>query len=215
MTKYCRYQDYVIKNGQLVGEFEEMYRDFQDPWEQTTREEFAAEKSIALNAIEALNSKTVLELGCGLGRFTKRIKALGTPLVVGMDVSATAIEKARSEIPECTFEVGDILDYEIYERYKPDVIVMAEISWYVLGKLEKFKTFLREKMPETFLIHLLNTYPDGEQKYGQEFFSDLPGILRYFDMNYVEYGSVHKPFHGNCDRTYFIGRYAKVGQTKL
>ena len=31
LTKYSRYQDYVIKNGRLVGEFDEMYRDFDDP----------------------------------------------------------------------------------------------------------------------------------------------------------------------------------------
>lgn len=33
--KYQRYQDYVIRDGRLVGEFEEMYRDFDDPWGQS------------------------------------------------------------------------------------------------------------------------------------------------------------------------------------
>jgi SAM-dependent methyltransferase len=215
MTKHGRYQDYVIKNGKLVGEFEEMYRDFQDPWEQTTREEFASEKSLALNAIKALNANTVMELGCGLGRFTKRIKEAGVKNVVGVDVSATAIGKAKIEVPDCTFEVADILDFDVYERYRPDVIVMAEVTWYVLEKLERFKTFLKDKMPETYLIHLLNTYPEGEQKYGREYFSNLPSILKYFDMNYLEHGSIHKPSHGNCDRTYFLGRFAKLEKTSL
>ena len=35
MKKYERYQDYVIKDGQLVGSFNEMYRDYEDPLEQT------------------------------------------------------------------------------------------------------------------------------------------------------------------------------------
>ena len=26
------YQDYVIKNGELVGDFNGMYREFDDPW---------------------------------------------------------------------------------------------------------------------------------------------------------------------------------------
>ena len=38
MTKYNKYQDYVIKDGKLIGEFEAMYKDYEDPWEQTTRE---------------------------------------------------------------------------------------------------------------------------------------------------------------------------------
>ena len=28
MPKYERYQDYVIRDGRLIGEFEQMYRDF-------------------------------------------------------------------------------------------------------------------------------------------------------------------------------------------
>ena len=30
MKKYDKYQDYVIKDGKLVGEFEQMYKDFDD-----------------------------------------------------------------------------------------------------------------------------------------------------------------------------------------
>ena len=37
--KYSRYQDYIIRDGNLVGKFEQMYQDHKDPWEQTTREE--------------------------------------------------------------------------------------------------------------------------------------------------------------------------------
>ena len=43
MTKYSRYQDYVIKDGVIIGEFEEMYQDFNDPWEQTTKEKSACD----------------------------------------------------------------------------------------------------------------------------------------------------------------------------
>ena len=34
MTKYSQYQDYIIKIVNLVGEFEQMYLDYSDPWEQ-------------------------------------------------------------------------------------------------------------------------------------------------------------------------------------
>lgn len=30
-----RYQDYVIKDGQFVGNFEQMYQNFLDPWHQS------------------------------------------------------------------------------------------------------------------------------------------------------------------------------------
>ena len=31
-TKYSKYQDYVIKNGKIIGVFEQMYQDCKDPW---------------------------------------------------------------------------------------------------------------------------------------------------------------------------------------
>jgi SAM-dependent methyltransferase len=215
MPKHPRYQDYVIKDGKLVGEFEEMYRDHVDPWDQTTREAFSAEKAIALNAISALKPATVMELGCGLGHFTSKIKALGVSRVVGIDISATAIEKARGTHTSCEFAIGDILDFHLYEKYNPDVIVLAEISWYVLDKLSAFITYMREQRPTTYLIHLLVTYSPGEQKYGKDQFTNLDEILRYFGLNYVEFGQVTKPLHGNVSRTYFLGKYGPLSPVLL
>jgi len=203
-TKYSRYQDYVIKDGKLVGEFEEMYQDFDDPWEQTTREEWASEKAVALNLIDKLKAKKVIELGCGLGHYTNKIHNLGVD-VLGVDVSKTAIEKARSVYPGCAFAVGDILDLSIYREYQPDVIVMAEITWYVLEKLDKFTSFLRSDLPNTYLIHLLTTYPPGVQQYGKDKFTNLQEIMSYFQMRYLEWGEISYPEMEGCKRTYFIG----------
>ena len=36
MTK--KYQDYVIKDGNFVGDFEGLYKDFEDPWYQSKDE---------------------------------------------------------------------------------------------------------------------------------------------------------------------------------
>lgn len=204
--KYTRYQDYVIKDGKLVGEFEEMYRDFDDPWEQTTREEWASEKAAALNLIQRLKAKKVIELGCGLGHYTKKIENLGVE-TMGIDVSRTAIEKAKSYYPACSFVVGDILDFSIYRDFRPDVIVMAEITWYVLDKLDRFIEFLKTEMPNAYLIHLLTTYPDGVQQYGRDKFTNLQQIMTYFGAQYMEWGEISYPEMEGCKRTYFLGRW--------
>jgi hypothetical protein len=62
---------------------------------------------------------------------------------------------------------------------------------------------------------MLVTYPEGEQLYGKDYFTDLKGILRYFDMNYLEYGEIVQPMHGMVRRTYFVGRYGAIGATRL
>jgi trans-aconitate methyltransferase len=79
-----------------------MYRDFDDPWEQTTREKWASEKAVALNLIQKLKVKRAIELGCGLGHYTKKIANLGVE-TMDIDVSNTAIEKAKSNYPACNF----------------------------------------------------------------------------------------------------------------
>jgi predicted TPR repeat methyltransferase len=203
--KYARYQDYVIKDGKLVGEFEQMYQDFDDPWEQTTREQWASEKAVAINLVQKFNAKRVIELGCGFGHYTKRIADIGVD-VLGIDVSETAIQKARLLYPNLQFAVGDILDFDLYRQYRPDIIVMAEITWYVLDKLDTFLKFVRSELPDTYLIHLLTTYPPGVQQYGKDKFTNLDEIMRYFGMQYLEWGEMSYPEMEGCKRTYFIGK---------
>lgn len=204
--KHSCYQDYVIKDGAFIGEFEEMYKDYDDPWEQTAKEEWASEKAIALNFIKKMNAKKVMEMGCGLGHFTKKIAALGVD-VLGIDISRTAIDKAKSKHPQCKFVVGDILDYEIYRKFKPDMIIMSEITWYVLDKLARFIQFVKLEYPDAYLIHLLTTYPESRQTYGKDIFTNLVEIKEYFGAHYLEWGEIINPEAGGCKRTYFIGRY--------
>lgn len=203
--KYPRYQDYVIRDGQFVGDFDAMYREHNDPWNQS-EERFASEKAVALNWIEKLRPRSVVEIGCGHGHFTRRIAAICP--AVGLDVSPTAIDLARARYGSCgaTFEVANIQDHRVFQRIAPDVIVMAEITWYVLPQLRPFLDFLRTEMPGTRLIHLLTTYAPGVQKYGADYFTDLPGILRFFGMDYLETGEVRHP-NGEA-RTWFIGKSA-------
>ena len=206
MTKYARYQDYVIRDGHLIGEFEQMYQDFDDPWEQSDGEEWASEKAVALNLIEKIGAERVLELGCGLGHYSERIRGLGVE-VLGVDVAETAVAKAQKAYPDCTFAAGDVLDFWIYREFDPDLIVMAEVTWYVLEKLDRFLTFARSELPETKIVHLLTTYPAGVQQYGKDYFTNLEQIRSYFHMRYLEWGEIGLP--GGCTRTYFLGDWGR------
>jgi len=107
-----------------------------------------------------------MELGCGLGHFTSRI-ATAAFTVLGVDVSPTAIEKARLQYSStCEFCVRDILDYDIYRKFRPELLVMSEITWYILDKLDAFLDFARTELYNVYLLPLLVTYPPGVQKYG-------------------------------------------------
>ncbi len=210
MAKYEHYQDYVIKDGKIVGEFEKLYQDCNDPWEQTAREKFSSEKAIALNWCGKLNNNRttplkVIELGCGLGLFTNKLAQRGLN-ALGTDLAETAIKKAQKQYPHCQFKTADILDYSIYETFQPDVFIMAEITWYVLEKLDSFMDYLKKNFQGHYLVHLLTTYPDGVQQYGKEYFTKLTEIMRYYKLSYIEYGETTYSELNNCKRTYFIAR---------
>jgi SAM-dependent methyltransferase len=207
MPKYARYQDYVIRDGRLIGEFEQLYQDFADPWYESTREPFSSDKAAAINLLTRLKAchgiRKVLELGCGFGHFSDRIAALGLE-AVGVDISATAVETARKRHPAVEFVVGTIENHEVVTRLRPDVIVLAEVTWYVLNHLRGFLDFVRAELPNVYLLHMLNTYPPGVQQYGAEYFTDLDGIKKFFGMRYLESGEVHVV---GGTRTWFLGTW--------
>lgn len=212
MPRYQRYQDYLIRDGSFVGEFEQMYRDFEDPWNQTTTEQFASEKAVGVNLLNRLATRhgvrRVVELGCGFGHYTGRVAALGLD-VLGMDISETAIRTARERHSGVEFAVGGIEQHSFIKDYQPDVVVLAEVTWYVLPHLERFIEFLRSDLPDAYVLHLLTTYPAGVQKYGNEFFTDLAGIKAYFGMRYLECGEVQGR---GSSRTWFLGTWRAAAE---
>ena len=70
-----KYQDLVIKDGNFVGQFEKMYQQFEDPWNQTKEGyvENSISRQVVCNYINYFNIKSLVELGCGLGKTTNFI----------------------------------------------------------------------------------------------------------------------------------------------
>lgn len=208
MPKYPRYQDYFIRNGEMVGEFEEMYRDFGDPWHQTDIETFASDKAVGINLLRKLlhltGRRRALEIGCGFGHYVHRIAEAGYE-ATGIDIAPTAVAKARDRYPACSFHAGSIDQHEFVKSLEPDVIVMAEVTWYVLERLRPFVEFLRREMPRTRLLHLLSFYAPGEQKYGCGYFTNLDEAVRFFGMNCLEAGEVR--LLTGQRRTWFLGEW--------
>lgn len=206
MTKYHSYQDYVIRDGQLIGEFDEMYQDFDDPWAQSTREDHALEKLIGIELLEKYGTKRPLEYGCGLGYYTQKLyEKFGC--AGGVDISGTAIQKAKQNFSGPLFSVADLLDRGVLESFNPDCICMVEISWYVLGKIDEFKKLLMETSKGCGFFHTLMTYAPGQQKYGSEYFTNLEEIKEYWSdiIDISDWGQVGHVGYGGGHRTFFYG----------
>ena len=192
------YHNYVIKNGKLIGDFENLYKDIDNPWGQNDNNVINdTRKAIVKNFIKKLsktkNKIIVSEIGCGFGN-TTNILNFENVSCFGTDISETAISKAREKFPKYKFEVCEFLNFDIHYKMKTQVFLLQEITWYVLPHLnifiKKLIEYKKKTNKEIYLIHLLTIYKHKEQKYGLEYFSNQDQILKYFGLNYEEYGEI-------------------------
>lgn len=115
--------------SERVREFEDLFAARVDPWDYTSPyEERKYEDTLALLPASAA---TGLELGCAEGFFTPRLASRTAQLTV-VDISATALERARSRCAEFTNIAYEQLDvFADPLPYTFDLIVCSEILYYL------------------------------------------------------------------------------------
>lgn len=108
--------------------FERLYRQQEDPWG-LRASPFTQYRYLAL--LERLAAFTpcasLLDVGCGEGLFTRYLTGVASS-VTGIDVSATAIARARQNVPAAEFNCVSVQSYSPRERF--DVVVAAEMLYY-------------------------------------------------------------------------------------
>jgi 2-polyprenyl-3-methyl-5-hydroxy-6-metoxy-1,4-benzoquinol methylase len=199
---------YTIYNGKLIGDFEGLYQNFKDPFTQSKKEKFETSKAAIINYCNLLQEKykkklTTLEIGCGFGQLTEKLSKLGFK-AFGTDISKTAIKKAKAQSKnKKRYFVSDFSNHLLYSKINPDIIIMSEITWYILPKLKGFLKFIQKNFKNRHLIHTLAIYHPGHQKYGREYFTNSSEILNFFKLRYIEYGEKWNKEEG---RTFFLAK---------
>ena len=179
-----KYQDFVIKDGKFVGEFEKMYQQFTDPWHQS--EEIycsSLSRRSVCYFLEKYDINSIVEWGCGLGRTVNYIKENTDKDIdiLGIDISKTAIDKAKNFYPKLEFKVDNILNISKYKEF--DCMFFSEITWYLLEDktIDEIFNFMSNKFKgkNKFLIHNLAFYKDGVQQYGTDYFTTLDEFIEF------------------------------------
>lgn len=105
--------------------------------------------------------------------------------ITGMDISKTAIEKAKNHYPDIRFLTGNISTYQ-KELVQYDACLFAEIMWYILDDLDvilnNFNTFFCGK---TVIVNQ-TFYSAGVQQYGKEYFTNLSEMCAYLPWQCLE-----------------------------
>lgn len=103
-----------------------------DPWNMESRLEqarFAATNALIARAFGRVG--TLLEVGCGEGHQTRVLGELADE-VHGIDVSSTAVERARERVPGAHFAATDIHGQPWGDQQgRFDLVVACEVLYYI------------------------------------------------------------------------------------
>lgn len=101
-------KDFIIRDGRLIGKYEDLYVNSEDPWNQSrafsqhdSRRLLALEHSRRLRDEDSRVSRT-LEIGSGFGYLTHRLTEMGFA-ATGIDVAPTAVKRAKELHPGSAF----------------------------------------------------------------------------------------------------------------
>jgi 2-polyprenyl-3-methyl-5-hydroxy-6-metoxy-1,4-benzoquinol methylase len=119
-----------------------------------------------------VGGKTVLDIGCGGGRYSIEFAKRGAAQVVGLDFAPNMVKLARQRAEEhgvqgcCHFIVGDFMQVEFHQRF--DICIAIGVFDYIAQPrpfLEKMKSLTNEWMIMTFPSKSLIRTPIRKVRY--------------------------------------------------
>ena len=157
------YHDYVIKDGQFIGKFEEMYRDCGDPWDASKEVYGLSLCSLATKRLtRSLQPVRLVSLGSGTGRHLEWLECPAT----GVELSPTAVRTAKIYFPRAEYYSCTIREF-LEHAIPYDVYLFREVLWYILPDWQAIVDILKTKHGAMVIVEL--SFYDN-QTYGRDYF---------------------------------------------
>ncbi|MCR9140719.1 MAG: class I SAM-dependent methyltransferase [bacterium] len=217
-SKSTDYHDYVFKGGKLVGEFDEMYRNSSEvPWHQD-ESAFAFFSDMTLAVLKSVDFASFMELGCGLGYFTRRIRdSVENPeqrKIYGVDISEEAVVQAAGLHAGIDFFAFDVLEDDQVARAMErtggpvDLLLSKEVLWYVTDRIDDYVRNTRRLIGDGGRLYISQSFPEIDNYYGKELFASPAMMREFFDRYFVaEYVAVEEDSRSDGKHMlHYIGR---------
>ena len=173
----------VPKLGAPFVDFDLIYREEVDPWEQSgTAGDMApyygySRIKLVRRLAERFNANgSGLEIGCGYGYLTDLLAQKFH--MSGVDISPTAIKRAMHLHPGIEFELGDVRAPDFFPG-SYHFVILAQLWWYCLDDVEAvIASCLRCLEPNGLLVLSQGFLPSGKTQYGWEIADGFEGALK-------------------------------------
>lgn len=211
------YHDYVIKEGKLIAEFEQMYqKSVGIPWHQDEQSEHI-DVRLATELLRARGRVDwVVDYGCGLGYYLDiLVRGLGAKGGEGFDVSETAVQKARSNFTNYDFRQADLtilnnpaLKRDSEESGPVTVHVIRGTLWYVFPKIETVVHNLVARLSREDALVVIQNFPPLDSSFvGKEVIPNPDALIKHFTAQSIilERSIWYEKHQGNSNDSWFIG----------
>ena len=164
--------------------------------------------------VERAGTTPVLELGCGSGRDTGQLVAMGLN-VVGIDLSAGSIERARQCVPSATFYCQDIRSPFPTRRELGGVLASLALHYFAWNETVALSERIRRRLRiGGVLLCRLNSTNDvnhgatGHSRIADNYYLVEGQPKRFFDRQSVE-ALFASGWHTLSLREYSVLRYER------
>ena len=194
------YHDYVIKDGKLVGAFDEMYRHAKDvPWGQDERcNHWYAETGLLMLRDEG-PFDSILEIGAGLGYFTEKVRRIAgaeNGAVHAFDISVEAARRAATLHPAIEFWSDDIMRRDFVPRRTYELVIVRDVFWYVFDELDQVIANVARLVEQAGKLYLSQSFPNLERPFvGKEVIPNPDALLAHFTKDFSLIHSIRLQRH--------------------
>lgn len=194
------YHDYVIKDGKLVGAFDEMYRFAKDvPWGQDERCNHWYSEAGLLMVRDEGPFDSILEIGCGLGYITDKLRGIAASenaVVHGFDISAEAARKASQIHRGIEFWADDITRPDFAPRREYDLVVIRDVFWYIFESMERVVAHVAKSVKRGGRLYVSQSFPALDRPFvGKAVIPSPDALLGYFAGDFTLVHSIRLQRH--------------------
>lgn len=210
------YHDYVIKDGKLIAQFEQMYKNASViPWRQNQQESWIDVRLTKELLEDEKNISRVIDYGCGTGHYLDiLVRSMGGS-GLGFDISETAVVKAQSNFPDYSFKTRDLMNpnsFDVTSINEESIHVIRGTLWYVFPKLSVVIKNIFDQMSVGDILLVVQNFPPLNSNFvGKEVIPDPQTLINLINRSSLSLQKSiwYEQFKDNANDSWFIGKFKK------